>query len=375
MRRAAIGLWLAVFAASGLCACAEVGRPSGGPVDTTPPELNSVQPGSLQVRVEARAPLRLEFSEKIDRRRIARAITVVPPIPLEKPRFDGTTVELRPARDWPADTLVVWTIAPDLPDKHGVRIGAERRGAFTTGDRIPSGTVRGLASLALATPKEPDWTTLRAELDLPLVEGQRRRPRWRSAAGDAKGNFELSWLDVPSGPYHLTVYLDLNANAARDEREPVAEVDSLFLAEGDSILILDPAVLRLIDLEAPVEMTFCLQSVLVDSVSVHFWARGEEETRTRSAAFDTTGCVAIAVPVGLVFFGAWIDEDGDRKFGADSTGVSEAFVWPDTVLVVPAQPDTLRLQWPDQRATTSELDSLRVPPVPADLSTDPPRGS
>lgn len=375
VRTVAVGWCLAVVVASGLCACAEVGRPSGGPVDQTPPELASVQPGSLQVNVDPRAPLRLEFSEKVDRRRIERGLTLVPPISLEKPRFEEHLVEFRPARDWPADTVVVWSVAPDVPDKHGVRIGTELRGAFTTGSRIPQGGIRGTASLALPGTKETDWTTLRAELDLPLPEGERRRPRWRSAGGDARGSFELEWLDVPSGPFHLTVYLDHNANAKRDEREPVAELDSLFLAEADSILVLDAALLRLIDLEGPVDMVFCLESVLVDSVQVQVWARGEEETRPRTATFDSSGCVVLSLPVGSVLYGAWVDENGDKRFGADSTGLSEAFLWPDTLLVEPARPDTLRMAWPVHEATESSLDSLRVPPVPDELSTDPPRGS
>lgn len=364
----------ALAAAMLFSACAEVGRPSGGPVDTTPPALEEASPGSLQVGVDPRAPLRLTFSEKVDRRRVARAVTLVPAVPLQKPRFDGTSVEFRPARDWPADTVVVWTVGPDLADKHGVRLGTELRGAFTTGKGFPSGRIEGTVSLALPGPKPPDWTKLRAELDLPAPEDARRRPRWRSATGNEEGTFALEWLAVPSGPYHLTVYLDNNANAKRDEREPVAELDSLFLAGPDSILVLTSAALRLIDLEGPVDVLFCLEEVRADSVKVLVWVRGEDENRPRTAVIDSTGCTTLQLPVGRVFFGAWID-DGDQRFGADSTGITEPFVATDTLEVKPAEPDTLSIPWPDRRMRRSEFDSLRTPPVPKELSDVSPRRS
>ena len=63
-------LLLLVFAA----ACAEVGRPPGGPIDDIPPELATVSPGSLATGVDEYEPLRFEFSESIDRRRFTRSL-------------------------------------------------------------------------------------------------------------------------------------------------------------------------------------------------------------------------------------------------------------------------------------------------------------
>ena len=373
-------LGLALLAACGLTACAEVGRPPGGPVDRTPPELTEATPGSLRTDVDPRAPLRLTFSEKVDRRRAPRAVTFIPDVEMENPRFDDTSVEFRPREGWPADTVVVWVLQPDLPDKHGVKLGTEVTGAFTTGKSFPPGEIRGRASLAVPAEEETDWTQLRAELDLPPPEGSRRRVRWRVASGDEEGRFRLPWLDLPSGPYLLSVYLDANDNATRDAREPVADLDSLFLAATDSIFEIDAALLRLVDLEGPVPVRFCLREAMadtaagvVDSLFVRVWARGTEEERPRMGVIDSLGCVDLELPPGDVVYGAWLD-DGDAAFGVDSLGVSEAFLWPDTLVVAPAVPDTVLLDRPTMRLERSALDTLRTPPVPADLSTDSPRG-
>ena len=239
---------MALAAGLGLAACAEVAPPPGGPVDETPPTVVYVMPGSLVTRVDPRQPITIEFSEKVDRRAAARALVTIPRVDLERPRFDDLTVTWRPRKTWPADTVVVWTVNTSLTDKRRVALEAPIEGAFTTGQDFPPGMIVGRASRRVspaaadttrrrkdAEPKEIDWTKLRAELEIPPPEGTRRSTLWRTAAGDDQGRFRLTWLDLPSGPYDLRVYLDRNENRRRDEREPVAEVDSLFLGAADSI--------------------------------------------------------------------------------------------------------------------------------------------
>ena len=225
------------------------------------------------------------------------------------------------------------------------------------------------------TTKAPDvdWTTLRADLVLPPPEGQRRPTAWRVARGDAEGFFDLPWLQIPSGPFDLTVYLDGNGNGRRDEREPVASLDSLFVTEDDSILTIEPDSLVLIDLEGPVEVRIELASVLVDSLDVVGWFEVDGAREARTAVADTNGVMTLEIPPGPVVWGAWLDVDGDRFFGpADSTGRSEAFVPRDTFQVFPARPETLRLAWPDSTLPFAVVDTLLPPVVSRDLVTDPP---
>lgn len=351
-------------------ACAEVGRPPGGPVDDVPPELAAVSPGSLATGVDPGAPLEFSFSERIDRRRFTRALIVVPDRPLESAKYDGTTVRLYPRDGWPADTTVVWALLPSLPDKHGVAMGTGHSGAFTTGSSLPPGRIRGTVSLdSLVRVPEggPDWKTLKVRLTLDPLEGQRNRRPWRFFDGSEDGSFELQWIDLPSGPFQVQAWLDRNGDARRDAREPVATVDSLFVGVTDSMLQLDPARLRLVDLEGPVPVDFCLDSVSIDSVRVVVWTWPEEATQPARSSLDSTGCGTVELVPGGTRWGAWLDLDGDRSWSRMEDGASEPFLSADTLLVEPALPVRLHLGWPRQQMPWSAVDSLATPPVPEEI--------
>ena len=358
-------LALLLFAA----ACAEVGRPPGGPVDDIPPVLATVSPGSLATGVARDAPLRFVFSENIDRRRFNRSLILVPDRELGRPEFEETGVSVRAVAGWPADTVVVWVLLPALPDKHGVAMGTGHTGAFTTGEHLPPGRLVGQASLDSlvdAGEEGPDWSTLKARLTLDPVEGSRQRRPWRFADGSEDGSFELQWLDLPSGPFQLDVWLDKNGDARRDPREPVATVDSLLVGPADSMLAIDAGLLRMLDLEGPVPVLFCADSVVADSVSVVVWTWPEVADQPARESTDSTGCASFGLVPGEVRWGAWLDLDGDLGWSRMEDGSSEPFVTVDTLLVEPARPATIFVAWPVERLEWGALDSIAVPPVPRD---------
>lgn len=389
-----LALVAAAAAGLGLAACAEVAPPPGGPIDRTPPEVVRVEPGSLATRVDPSVPLRIAFSEKIDRQSARRGLELIPDVPLDRPSFDDLEVTWLPVNGWPADTVVVWTLTKDLTDRRRVALEEAIQGAFTTADSFPPGEIRGTAQLpepagpdTTAAPagrgsgagpakgRETDWTTLRADLEIPAPEDQRRARLWRTARGDVNGSFTLRWLEVPSGPFDLRVYLDGNANGRRDEREPVATVDSLVLGEAQRVLTVPPDDLVLIDLEAPVPVRVVFDSVRIDSVAVMVWFEIDGERRPRTASTDTLGVATVEATPGPVVWGAWVDSDGDGLFGgpADSLVLTtEAFSAPDTFEVAPATPETLRVAWPDSVLPLAVLDTLRRNPVPRDLRWEPP---
>lgn len=358
-------LALLLFAA----ACAEVGRPPGGPIDDIAPVLATVSPGSLATGVARDAPLRFEFSESIDRRRFTRSLIIVPDRELTSPEFDGTGVSVQPVAGWAADTTVVWVLLASLPDKHGVAMGAGQTGAFTTGDRLPPGRILGQASLdSLVTVGDegPDWASLKVRLTLESLDGTRLRRPWRFADGSIDGSFTLDWLDLPSGPFQLEVWLDKNGDARRDPREPVATVDSLFMGPADSMFQIDAGLLRLIDLEGPVPVNFCADSLVADSVSVVVWTWAEDAAQPARESTDSTGCASFKLNPGEVRWGAWLDLDGDLGWSRMEDGSSEPFVVVDTLIVEPASPATVHLAWPGQRLEWGAIDTLAVPPVPKD---------
>jgi len=383
--RARFALLFALAAGLGLAACAEVGRPPGGPIDRKPPALTQVEPESLATSVDPEAALRFTFDEKLDRRSAKRALVTIPEIQGLTSSLDELTLQFETERGWPPDTVVVWTLTTSLTDRHRVPLEREIRGAFTTAPDFPPGAIQGRARVPepdttatdprqrRAATAETDWTTLRAVLEIPPAEGERRATTWRISDGDAEGRFELKWLDVPSGPFDLAVFLDANANGRRDEREPVATLDSLVLSETDTLLTLDTEDLLLIDLEGPVPIRVALDSVVVDSVAVVTWFEVDGERRIRTVPTDTLGIATTTATPGPLVWGAWVDLDGDGNFGpADSLGTSEPFAAPDTLEVFPATPESLSLAWPDSVLPFGAVDTLLVTPVPRDLVKSPP---
>jgi len=263
----------------------------------------------------------------------------------------------------PSSARVGWSVGVDLKDKHGVALARPVQGAFTTGAALPEGRIRGVAGLADdAEPQGP----IRADLSLPPPVGARRATLWRWALADAGGAFELDLLGVPSGPYQLSVFVDRNGNGTRDEREPVARRDSLFLAAADTILLLDR--LELIDLEGPVALEVCVDVPGPDSLRV-FATFEPEEGAPQKAALDSTGCVTRQLTPGRLRIAAWQDLDGDGTFGPDSTGTSEPFLEPREWELAPARPDSLLLDGHWTTLAWAVLDTLRPPPLPRDLFT------
>lgn len=343
--------------------CAEVGRPPGGPVDDTPPILVDSRPDSLATGVPRDAPLHLLFSEKVDRRSVTRAIRFLPDVEVQNPRFRDRVVTLRPVDGWPADSVVVWSVGVELKDKHGVALALPAQGAFTTGDQLPVGRIRGSAAVE---GEDGAKGPIRANLTLPPPEGSRKAALWRWALADSSGRFELDLLDTPSGPYDLSVFLDRNGNGSRDEREPVATLDSLFLASTDSILLLDR--LELIDLEGPVALAVCVDVTWPDSLRVYA-SYEPEEGNPQKAALDSTGCATTQQVPGRLRIAAWQDLDGDGTFGPDSTGTSEPFLEPRDWELEPARPDSLHLDGAWTTMAWTVLDTLRPPPLPRELFT------
>jgi hypothetical protein len=356
-----------VVAVAAVSACAEMAPPPGGPADKTPPRLLGYEPDSLSVSASEFEPLRFLFSENVDRGAFASALQVVPAVKLSKPRFDGLNVHVHPLEPWPPDAVIFWSLSAAMKDKHGVNMGEPRSGAFSRRDSLPAGVIRLLPTVEADAWKK--GVRLQADLMIPPEAGERRGTLYRRSGRGDLGTVELSLLEIPSGPYQLSVFLDLNGNGRRDEREAIGELDSLFLRGPNSIL--DLGTLRLVDLEAPVSIWLCAPAT-DDSARVYFYAEAlDSEREPRALAADSTGCTAgLSLAAGRYRAGAWIDRFADQRFGADSLGVSERFLLPIEFEILPAQPDTILLAPPYEAMHWSALDTLRPPPVPKSLHRD-----
>ena len=124
--------------------CAVIKPPSGGPKDTTPPQLVYEEPpsGTLQYKGEQ---IRLEFSEYMDEASIEKGIRIFPNIEGEvsiNTRGKILTVDF-PDNLEENKTYVI-NLSRDIKDEHGVEMAEAKFLAYSTGDKIDNSSISGI---------------------------------------------------------------------------------------------------------------------------------------------------------------------------------------------------------------------------------------
>ncbi|MDZ7344525.1 MAG: Ig-like domain-containing protein, partial [candidate division KSB1 bacterium] len=127
-----------------IAACAREGLPPGGPEDRTPPQIIEAFPQQNATHVPLSTRLQFVFSEKVDRASFEQAF-FISPTPRGKPlrfRWHGRRVEVVFPDSLRRRTYVA-TIGTDVRDLRGNRMERAFSLAFSTGDRIDTGEIRG----------------------------------------------------------------------------------------------------------------------------------------------------------------------------------------------------------------------------------------
>ncbi len=133
----------ATAVAAAVLGCAEIGRPPGGPIDTTPPAVVSASPDSLETGVNPAAPVTVTFSEKVDKNSVRDWFFLTPYRRIEAMDWDGPAVTVRFRDGLPRDSTVSVVIGSGVLDRDGNRIAAPFRRTFSTGSSVAPGTVAG----------------------------------------------------------------------------------------------------------------------------------------------------------------------------------------------------------------------------------------
>ena len=266
LRRAG-SLYLLLILVSG---CATPIRPSGGPVDSTPPRLLSSVPANGDVRVEAERVV-LEFSERLDESSASRAVAVAPT--LDSPpqiRVRGRRLEIAFPDSLRPQTTYVISLGTELKDEHGVALQRPITMAFATGDVLDRGRIAGklvdpasnsgTGGFQLFAYRLPAAFGVLDSLAIPpdsveaLFRGPHARYRLPDPRTDAPtystetngdGSFQFDYLR--EGPYFVVALEDLNRNRRAEDGErfaishqpvSVAVADSLALTSARSLDLL-----------------------------------------------------------------------------------------------------------------------------------------
>jgi hypothetical protein len=139
---AAVAAALAVAAvASG---CARKLAPSGGPPDVEAPALLAITPDSGATGVDPAAPIRLSFSEPMDRLSVQTNLLVAPGVRSGIFSWDGgRSVTFRPERPLAPDRAHVVLLGAAVRDARGNALERPVVAHFTTGPAFAPGVIEG----------------------------------------------------------------------------------------------------------------------------------------------------------------------------------------------------------------------------------------
>lgn len=126
------------------CRCASQAPPQGGPEDKTPPTVVSTEPAANAVLVSRALMIAVHFSEPMNRLSVEQSVYFMPR-PSGEIRYDwkGSTLMVRLPDSLAENQTYVMTIGGTAKDRRQNPMGKSYTFAFSTGDHIEQGEIRG----------------------------------------------------------------------------------------------------------------------------------------------------------------------------------------------------------------------------------------
>ena len=195
--------------------CAKVGRPPGGEIDRTAPEIVSHTPAADETEVASETAILLRFSEGMDRRRTEEAIFIAPRTDLRF-RWKGHTLEASAGRLLERQTYVV-TVGTEARDRRGNPLPDTYTFAFATGSELNQGRLHG----RVFEEDRPAASVQVWAYDMRHFDGRAGTdpPDYRTQSS-RDGSYEFKRLSP--GRFLVFAYGDKNRNSRLDAGEPLA---------------------------------------------------------------------------------------------------------------------------------------------------------
>lgn len=311
----------ATVALLGLGACAKKGPPTGGPPDLEAPQMVASVPDSGASAVSRDAEIALTFSEGMDARATAEAVSIAPRVDFRARRWSGRTVTLALAESLRADQTYTVFIGSGARDRHGNALEGRATVVFSTADTLPPGVLDGQV-LAKGFPATGTYVWC-----YDAVEGRAPDSTARDfdamGLADRDGRFRVVGLPVP-GRYRLWVFADLNGNRSLEpESDLLTAVDTVFalaaetpVARGFAVTVVNP--------RSPGKV----RGAVLDSLGIE---RGElavmavaadDSLRQIVGTVDPESRYEVSVPRGTWLVRAWRDLDRSRTWQRETEPAS-----------------------------------------------------
>ena len=187
--------------------CAKREFPSGGPIDVTPPQILEVSPANNSLNVDRSASITVTFSKPMNKEKIGQSIfiTPVPETPFQF-SWKKNSLILEPSKPLEKDKTYVINIGTNAQDTHNNKLEKSYSFAFSTGQKLDSGSISGKVFFQAKPEKGVSiWTYPLSKSKDPNPEVD--KPEYATLSG-LNGEYTLSYLakDV----YRLFAVKDLN---------------------------------------------------------------------------------------------------------------------------------------------------------------------
>jgi hypothetical protein len=143
IRAVRVRRWFAVVLLS-LSACARIVPPGGGPEDREPPRIVARAPDSAATEVDLRQPLRLVFSEPMDRSTVRDWLLIAPWPGRMDCAWRKDTLECVPLDPWVDNTTYAVLLGVGATDRRRNALAAPVQFAFSTGPELADGRLDGI---------------------------------------------------------------------------------------------------------------------------------------------------------------------------------------------------------------------------------------
>ncbi len=242
-----------------LVGCAKQGYPSGGPKDTTPPQVVQTTPADNTLYFDQHQ-FAILFDEYVVLKDADNNILVSPPMD-PKPTYTikGRSLIVKLSDTLQPNTTYLFQFQDAIADFNEGNLLPQHSYAFSTGATIDSLTLEGLVVDAFTQqPREDPVTVMayRADTLDPVADSMayRMAPAYITRC-DKQGHFTLSHLD--SGSFWLIALIDNNKNNRLDHGEPMAFLSSAVASHTalpDSVRSATPMLhMNLFDTEQPAQ--------------------------------------------------------------------------------------------------------------------------
>ncbi|MBF9253097.1 Ig-like domain-containing protein [Pontibacter sp. 172403-2] len=205
-------LLLTAAAALGICSCASISSPDGGPKDLAAPILVSSSPKSQQLNVTGKT-ISLTFNELIQAKNLTRELLITPNTGNKyEVKTDKETITLEFEEPLQENTTYTLNFREGLTDITESNVAQGLKLAFSTGTFIDSSKVAGTVVELLTQEPEigaivalyPAADTLNIREDLPYYQAQ----------ADSSGSFFFE--NIKEGDYRMYALIDKNKNSKYD---------------------------------------------------------------------------------------------------------------------------------------------------------------